>query len=199
MVEDIHQLDELLKGVDPEQAVKLRSQFEKMLIVNQTNAARQSSYRNIRTLVELEQYENERLNHMQIKISDTQSYLEPPEEPQIPTSELEDHPPRIDKHIADPMQSEGFQRQKLQALMELRRQKDWANSKLFRTVVVNLVEGMHDDQDSNANNQNIEEEKQIIEEPFNFPLTSSEIEYILQLIKAKLANSETPEEAKKMD
>ena len=63
--------------------------------------------------------------------------------------------------------------------MELRRQKDWANSKLFRTVVVNLVEGMHDDQDSNANNQNIEEEKQIIEEPFNFPLTSSEIEYIL--------------------
>ena len=83
--------------------------------------------------------------------------------------------------------------------MELRRQKDWANSKLFRTVVVNLVEGMHDDQDSNANNQNIEEEKQIIEEPFNFPLTSSEIEYILQLIKAKLANSETPEEAKKMD
>lgn len=57
-------LEDILKGVNPEQAIKLRSEFHKMNILNQTKAARQASYSHIKTLADLENYERNRIDQI---------------------------------------------------------------------------------------------------------------------------------------
>ena len=106
--------------------------------MNQSKAAKQATatYSHIKTLAELEEYERERIDQIQINISDTSSYMKIPKEPIYPSDELERTAPRPETILLDPQQSDSFLRQRWQELCEFRARKDWANTKLFRTVIL---------------------------------------------------------------
>lgn len=138
MAEETHNLEKLLGNMDEKQAALLREEFEKVLKqkgMKPLVLKNDNSFGSIRTLEELEKYEQAHIEKIQIPISETSSQIIQPAEPDSQSDELEKWP-EVPEQPKMPLEGEILRAQRLQALVDLTQCKDWANSELYKQHVV---------------------------------------------------------------
>ena len=96
----------------------------------------QESFRHARTVAELEAGEKNRVDQIQIPISETSSQIARPEEPVLLRDETNQRQPKLPEMLNYARMFAGIEKSRATALLEMRRRKDWVNSALYHNYVL---------------------------------------------------------------
>ena len=87
-------------------------------------------------MAELEAGEKNRVDQIQIPISETSSQIARPEEPVLLRDETNQRQPKLPEMLNYARMFAGIEKSRATALLDMRRRKDWVNSALYHNFVL---------------------------------------------------------------